>query len=248
MHYYDIHTHRLPTNPDITAIVSVEAGSTDLSDYAYCSVGIHPRHTNMTGLSDLEATAKHPNVVAIGETGLDKLASIPMEQQEKLFKTHIELAGKLRKPLIIHCVKAWPALIRIRKQMDSDSENVKFNELAFTGLLHSVRNDEVCQPSLRGTKQSRHIPWIIHGFRGNGELARQLLQFGFYLSFGIHFHPDALRIAWESHRLYAETDDLNISIVEVYQRITAQLTITAEALSHEIHENLQSWPSHILSV
>ena len=207
MHYYDIHTHRAPTIPDVTAIVAVEAGNTDLADYAYCSAGIHPRHTNIAGLPELETAAKHPNVVAIGETGLDKLASVPMEQQEKLFITHIDLAGKLRKPLIIHCVKAWPELIRLRKRYVSG------------------------------------IPWIIHGFKGNSELARQMLQFGFYLSFGIHFHPDALRIAWETHRLYAETDDLNISIVEVYRRITAQLTITAEALSHEIHENLQSWPN-----
>ena len=33
------------------------------------------------------------------------------------------------------------------------------------------------------------MPWIIHGFRGNGELASQLVRLGFYLSFGDRFNP-----------------------------------------------------------
>ena len=37
------------------------------------------------------------------------------------------------------------------------------------------------------------MPWIIHGFRGNGELASQLVRLGFYLSFGDRFNPSALR-------------------------------------------------------
>jgi len=208
MHYFDLHTHRPPINQDVTAILSVDASNRVLPDYIYCSVGIHPQNAGITGFSDVETMAAHPNVVAIGETGLDKLASTPLEQQEELFIAHIELAERLRKPLIIHCVRAWQELIRIRKQYSSE------------------------------------IPWIIHGFRGNDRLARQLLQFGFYLSFGFHFHADALRAAWDSHRLYTETDDSNINIADVYQRITSSLAITCEALSHAIRENFQSRPCH----
>ena len=184
------------------AIVSVDMSNLFLLNHAYCSVGIHPQQTDITGLHELEAIAKQPNVVAIGETGLDKMSSSSIAQQKKLFMAHIELAEKHRKPLIIHCVKAWQELISIRKQYTSD------------------------------------IPWIIHGFRGNGKLACQLLHHGFYLSFGPYFQPDAIRIAWDTHRLYAETDDSNISIVEVYQRITSQLSISFETLSHEIAKQL----------
>ena len=199
----DIHTHRLPIGQDITAILSVDMSNLSLLDHAYCSVGIHPRHSDMTGLPKLETIAKHPNVVAIGETGLDKMSSSSIAQQKKLFMAHIELAEKLRKPLIIHCVKAWQELISIRKLYTSD------------------------------------IPWIIHGFRGNGELARQMLQFGFHLSFGPYFQLDAIHIAWNMHRLYAETDDSDISITEVYQRIASQLSISCEALSQEITANIK---------
>ena len=69
-----------------------------------------------------------------------------------------------------------------------------------------------------------------------------MLQLGFYLSFGLHFHPKALHAAWKSNRLYTETDDANINIECIYQHITSQLSITNEALSREISENIKTWP------
>ena len=204
--YYDIHTHQNPTNQDVKAIFSVDTKNPVIPKYGYCSVGIHPRFPGIVGLPELETMAKHPNVVAIGETGFDKLASTSLDLQQEVFIAHIELAEKIQKPLIIHCVKAWPKLIHIHKRFKSA------------------------------------VPRIIHGFRGNGELARQLLQLGFHLSFSIHFHPKALHEAWNSHRLYAETDDANINISDIYQHITSQLSITNEALSREISENIKTWP------
>ena len=201
--YVDIHTHKPSVKPNVTSVVSGDIRQPITLVSGYYSVGIHPWHADMACLSVVETMAAHSNVVAIGETGLDKLASTPLKQQEELFIAHIELAEKNHKPLIIHCVKAWPELIAIRRRFTSG------------------------------------IPWIIHGFRGNGTLARQLLQFGFYLSFGLKFNPAALCAAWESHRLFAETDDATISIEEVYLRIASQLSITVEALSQEINENFQ---------
>ncbi|MDR2232411.1 MAG: TatD family hydrolase [Tannerella sp.] len=206
---YDIHTHHNPEHQDIIAIVSIDATTDILPSTGYCSVGIHPDRVGEIDLNSLITIANHSNVVAIGETGLDKLASPLLHRQEELFIRHIELAEKLRKPLIIHCVRAWQELIAIRKRFTGD------------------------------------IPWIIHGFRGKGELAMQLLRFGCYLSFGWHHNSEAVRAAWEAHRLYVETDVLNISIEDVYQRITSQLSISREALSQEILENIQAWPQPI---
>jgi len=204
-HYFDIHTHSPSVKQNVISVVSVDIRQSFTLKSGYYSVGIHPWHVGTVGLSIVETMAEHPHVVAIGETGLDKLASTPLKQQEELFIAQIELAEKNRKPLIIHCVKAWPELIAIRRRFTSG------------------------------------IPWIIHGFRGNGIIARQLLRFGFYLSFGAHFNPHALRAAWETHRLYAETDDATISIKEIYVRIASQLSITEEALNQEINENISAW-------
>ena len=49
-------------------------------------------------------------------------------------------------------------------------------------------------------------PWIVHGFRGKPELARQLLAEGFYLSFGAKFNPETLATVPDD-RLLLETDD-----------------------------------------
>lgn len=52
-----------------------------------------------------------------------------------------------------------------------------------------------------------HTPlWIIHGFRGRPELARQLLDHGMYISLGARFNPETVGII-PPQRLLAETDD-----------------------------------------
>lgn len=48
-------------------------------------------------------------------------------------------------------------------------------------------------------------PWIIHGFRGKPQLARQLLDHGFYLSFGLRYNQESYDITPLSRR-FRETD------------------------------------------
>lgn len=84
-----------------------------------------------------------------------------------------------------------------------------------------------------------HVPWIVHGFRGNAELAGQLIRQGFYLSFGEHFNPQALQAAWPDH-LLAETDDKEIDIRSVYRLIAASLHISLEELGIILERNVQN--------
>ena len=81
------------------------------------------------------------------------------------------------------------------------------------------------------------MPWIIHGFRGNGELASQLVRLGFYLSFGDRFNPSALRAAWPDF-LFLETDDKSIDIRGVYQNVAEALDIPEEKLRIQIAKNV----------
>ncbi len=74
-------------------------------DFAFAAVGIHPTHTDRDDFSAIEAIAEDPLVVAIGETGFDfyhDLEKKTAKEQADLFFRHIELAGRLHKPLIIH--------------------------------------------------------------------------------------------------------------------------------------------------
>ena len=83
------------------------------------------------------------------------------------------------------------------------------------------------------------MPWIIHGFRGKGELAGQLLREGFYLSFGLHFHPEALREAWPG-RLFLETDEAPVSIGDIYQNAAQILGISPEELAKQVEKNARA--------
>ena len=50
-------------------------------------------------------------------------------------------------------------------------------------------------------------PWIVHGFRGGPALARQLLDAGFDLSFGLRYNKESFDIT-PTERRYRETDAL----------------------------------------
>ncbi|MDR3194385.1 MAG: TatD family hydrolase [Tannerella sp.] len=201
MIYIDIHTHQSPPNPEDIAVIAVDIRKPCMSGSERYAVGIHPWQADQTALPLIRTLAAHPNVVAVGEVGLDKSTSATWSIQEKVFAAQIRLAGEVQKPLIIHCVKAWQELMAIRK---------------------AVRLD---------------IPWIIHGFRGNGMLAGQLLRAGFFLSFGLRHQAEAVRQAREAGRLLAETDDEEIGIRDVYASIATTLAIPEESLSQEVFVN-----------
>lgn len=84
----------------------------------YAAVGLHPHHAdqwNNKTLSELETLAKNEKVVAIGEVGLDKhhyegYPKPDLESQAKILHQQIELAKKLKLPVIFHCRDAYDEL------------------------------------------------------------------------------------------------------------------------------------------
>lgn len=122
--YINIHKHGDPAQEEI-AIKNVfldEYFSTPTDKSQKLSVGFHPWQVNAEILvSDvkkgLEIAAASSQVVALGETGLDKSANNPLDNQLKIFKTHIEVSESYRKPLIIHCVRAFQEVLATRKEL-----------------------------------------------------------------------------------------------------------------------------------
>ncbi|MBN2683318.1 MAG: TatD family hydrolase, partial [Bacteroidales bacterium] len=55
----------------------------------------------------LSELIKKPNIVAIGEIGLDKAKSVDFNVQTMVFKKQLELAANIKKPVILHCVKSF---------------------------------------------------------------------------------------------------------------------------------------------
>jgi len=61
--------------------------------------------------------------------------------------------------------------------------------------------------------------WIIHGFRGKPELAKQATKAGCKISFGEHFNEDSVRIT-PIDQIFLETDESHIPITEIYHLIS----------------------------
>ena len=120
MELYDVHTHQIPLedtdDPYHSCILDVyplefEVAKETFGRHAF-SCGIHPWYSEESEnqMSYLKEIVGDPRIVAIGETGLDKLKGPSYDIQIPVFKEHIVLSEKLKKPIIIHCVKAWDAL------------------------------------------------------------------------------------------------------------------------------------------
>lgn len=90
----------------------------------FASVGVHPdeqsgRDPSMEELVDL---ARHPRVVAIGETGLDYYRiQGEMTWQQERFRRHIRAARAVGKPLIIHTREAATDTLRILRDEGAEA-------------------------------------------------------------------------------------------------------------------------------
>jgi TatD DNase family protein len=89
-------------------------------DFLYASVGWHPVDAiDMTDeeLAWLEQLAAHPKVVALGEMGLDYYwDKSPRDVQKEVFRKQIQLARKVKLPIIIHNREATADILAILKE------------------------------------------------------------------------------------------------------------------------------------
>ena len=91
---------------------------------------------------------------AVGECGLDSSLTVSLEEQEKSFRAQIVLSEELNLPLVVHCVRQYYELIRIRKELVPRQE----------WLIHGFRgNSEVGQSLLgHGMILSLSPVWLLH--------------------------------------------------------------------------------------
>ncbi|MEZ8103643.1 TatD family hydrolase [Vibrio cortegadensis] len=110
-------------------------------EQVHASCGVHPLDVESDfSLDKLYEYAKHPKVVAIGETGLDYHYQPETAELQKLrFEQQVELAVEVNKPLIIHTRNAREDTLSILKNGGADkcggvihcfTEDLKFAESA----------------------------------------------------------------------------------------------------------------------
>ncbi len=112
-------------------------------DCVSASVGLHPNEVVATEptAAELIALASNQRVVAIGETGLDYYRSEgDLTWQQNRFRTHIEAAKSVRKPLIIHSRAAKEDTINTLANTDARDVG---------GVLHCFTEDwEMAQAAM----------------------------------------------------------------------------------------------------
>ena len=119
--FIDIHTHIFCADNDHVQIVNLDLNQ-PCPERGYYSYGIHPWEVGKDGfqmestLRSLEERLKCPNVLALGEAGLDKMHKATYDQQIVLFERQIELSEALQRPMILHDVKSHNEIIALRKK------------------------------------------------------------------------------------------------------------------------------------
>jgi len=114
--FINIHTHHKPKSNE-WAIQSLYEDFDRVTEPGVYSIGLHPWYIDAQNwgsqLNVLKEQSVHKQVLAIGECGLDKVCSTNMELQVEVFTTQVQWANEIRKPLIIHCVRAFDEILAI---------------------------------------------------------------------------------------------------------------------------------------
>ncbi len=107
-------------------------------------------------------------------------------------------------------------------------------------IIHCVRAWSELLESRKRLKPT--TPWAIHGFRGQSEIAKLLINSGIYLSFG----PETLNASEGLQeairtvpldRLFIETDDADVSLKYLYTTVSKIKSITYRDLDEQINYN-----------
>lgn len=204
MDILDIHTHRLDAT---AALIAVDPRRFDPQPGKWYSVGFHPwDDVDMLTAGDFDLLRQcvcHPQVIAIGETGMDSRRGAALDIQASVFLRHLQLAQELGKPVVVHNVRATQHILDARRKAG-------FGDVTL----------------------------IIHGMRGNANVARTLLDAGCYLSYGPRFNEEALQ-ATPLDRLLIETDDSEVAIVDVAAQVAQTLHLTLAEITTAAANNAQ---------
>jgi len=210
--YIDIHTHGGKFDSGVFFIENLmaheERTPEDFPEQA-CTFGIHPWFLNNNNydqlLNRVQVVSGFSNLIAIGESGFDKLRGPDIELQRKSFEEQIAISEAIKKPVIIHCVRAWEELFTVHKR------------------VHPT------------------IPWLVHGFRGKEDLAKQLLFKGMYLSLWFDFviRPESTKLlkSLPKDRIFLETDGSDSDIRVIYGKVASDLDLSIDELKSVILTN-----------
>lgn len=148
----DIHTHN-PLKQSLR-VLNFRLGIDLPPTSGPFSAGIHPWDISSLAESSQELFTQLQELpcVAIGEIGLDKACTTPMELQREVFVRQLEVAQQRSLPVIIHCVRAYAEVEQILKGFSLPS-------IIFHGFIGS---EQLCRQL---TSQGYYISFGFNALR-----------------------------------------------------------------------------------
>lgn len=173
--------------------------------------GRHPWHLTSSPSQRGDETHMEKNgrrLLAIGESGLDKVCDTPYELQIQVFRKEVALSENLRLPLFLHCVRAIDDVLRIRHELHAQQPCI----------WHGYRGN------------AQQIKQLLSNMGKNGGGL-------FYFSFGIRYNEQAL-LTCPLDRMLLETDEDTIHpIADHYAQVAQLRSITLNSLINQMHTN-----------
>ena len=169
--FVDIHTHTAKTADDLIQMVNLDLEQPCPKD-GYYSYGIHPWALDNADIQLeeefvlLEERLQSPNVLALGEAGLDKMHKDSFGQQITVFERQIELSETLQKPMILHNVKSHNEILALHKKHKAkqpwilhgfNGTEQDIQQLTGQGLYLSV-GESLLHPERKIAKSLKNIP------------------------------------------------------------------------------------------
>jgi TatD DNase family protein len=121
--FINLHSHRKPQSDEEIVIRNayhfMDEEKADALPYSV-SAGIHPwqlKEDFSLQLNQLTKLASCKNVIAIGECGLDRVKGPSIEIQLDAFRAQINIANRVKKPMILHLVKSYSDMFAISHSM-----------------------------------------------------------------------------------------------------------------------------------
>lgn len=209
--FLDIHTHKTKKGQGVLSIQSLSLNENTflaMPKMKPISIGIHPWYGK---LEELDKNMKYLNVLA---------------RQE-----NVKLIGecgldKLKGETMESQLQMLEAQISLAEELQKPI------------ILHCVKAfDELI--ALKKRLQPK-VPMIIHGINKKQEMVQQLANQGFYLSFGdavLKSREVALALEKIEVPFFLETDEADIEIKEIYNKVAEIKKITLDELKDVIFAN-----------
>ncbi len=218
--YIDIHVHKYYQQDNTVLLQNLFPQDADTIDKnGFFSIGLHPWHVN---------TKKYTSDISIVKAASENSRVIAIGEiglDKKIDISYIDQLHVFEQQLDIAENLNKPVIIHCVKAYDD---------------ILSIRK-----------KSNRSIPWIFHWFNASQQIAEEILKYNGYLSFGIMLFKEnskAFKVFQQMplNKLFLETDDAGVTILEAYDKAAKTRNISIGALSDQILDNFKTCFGNIL--